>query len=128
MKLLKVFEINLPLPNNFSTLNLLLKSPKHMSDFLSLISECLYADDTELVGEGNTLNPEPLAVLNTAECIDACIKTWGCRYWTVTKSPKNASQTTVECDLKSWKGRRSSAPGYISGSLPSACCKYNDRF
>merc|ERR1712008_638844 len=59
-------------------------------------SECLYADDTELVGDCNTLNSEPLAVLNTAECIDACVKTWGCRYWTVTKSPKNASQTTVE--------------------------------
>jgi len=87
-------------------------------------SECLYADDAKLVGEGNTLNPEPLQVSNTADCIDECIKTWGCRYWTVKKDPISP-QTTVECDLKSWKGQRSPAPGFISGSLPSACCKFS---
>ena len=86
------------------------------------ITECLYADDAKLVGEGNTLNSEPLQVSNTAECIDACIKTWGCRYWTVRKYPVTP-KTTVECDLKSWKGQRSAASGFISGSLPSACCK-----
>lgn len=60
-------------------------------------------------------------VSKTADCIDACSKTLGCRYWTVSK-PQNSEK--VECFLKSWKGRRMEAPGFVSGSLPNACCKY----
>ena len=90
-----------------------------------LFSECLYADDTILVGEGNTLNSQPLVVTKTAECIDACINTWGCNYWTVEKSDEDRD---LKCDLKSWRGRIVKEPGYISGSLPSACCKWIFRY
>jgi len=86
-------------------------------------SECLYADDTKLVGEGNTLNPKPLVVTKTAECIDHCIKTWGCQYWTVEKADFGVP---VKCDLKSWRGRKVKTPGFISGSLPSACYPSNE--
>ena len=89
-------------------------------------SECFYADETQLVGDGNALNPKPINVGNTADCIESCINTWGCRYWTVSKSP-NLATGSVECHLKSWKGRREQAQGFISGSLPSACCKFGRR-
>lgn len=88
--------------------------------------ECFYADETQLVGDGNALNPKPINVGNTADCIESCINTWGCRYWTVSKSP-NLATGSVECHLKSWKGRREQAQGFISGSLPSACCKFGRR-
>ena len=94
------------------------KLPRHFS-------ECLYADDTKLVGEGNTLNSEPLVVTKTAECIDACINTWGCNYWTVEKSDNDKP---VKCTLKSWKGRQVQEPGFISGSLPSNCCELMNYF
>lgn len=84
-------------------------------------TECFYADDTKLVGEGSTLNSKPLMVTKTADCIDACTKTWGCRYWTVEKPLEKDSP--VQCYLKAWRGRQVATPGFISGSLPSACCK-----
>ena len=102
-------------------------------------AECFYADNTQLVGGvGSVINPNPLPVTSTGECIDACVKTWGCRYWTVTKTNANVNsnanakltsdtdvntEINVNCDLQKWKGRRIEAEGYISGSLPSACCK-----
>ena len=61
-------------------------------------------------------------VTKTADCIDACTKTWGCRYWTVEKPLEKDSP--VECYLKAWRGRQVATPGFISGSLPSACCEF----
>ena len=85
-------------------------------------SECFYADDTKLEGDGNSLTEKPVMVKKTADCIDTCINTFGCRYWTVSKSLNLT--VPVECHLKSWKGRRIPTPGFISGSLPSACCEF----
>ena len=51
-------------------------------------------------------------------------QTWGCRYWTVQKINNSNGDTSNVCTLKKWKGQLVHKEGYISGSLPSACCKY----
>ena len=78
--------------------------------------ECLYSDDTQLVG--GDLTPSSTPVTSTNACIDLCRKTEGCKYWTVTKGEKDQ-----RCQLKAWQGRMEAHRGYISGSLPSACCE-----
>ena len=54
---------------------------------------------------------------STNRCIDLCRATEGCRYWTVSKF------FPMSCRLKGWKGRLKRRSGFISGSLPSACCE-----
>ena len=50
-------------------------------------------------------------------------QTWGCRYWTVQKLDSSSGVASNICTLKKWKGQLVHKEGYISGSLPSACCK-----
>ena len=60
------------------------------------------------------------AVTSTAACIDLCREREGCKYWTITKGGADS-----RCQLKAWRGVLEKREGYISGSLPSACCEYD---
>ena len=60
-------------------------------------------------------------VSTTGECIDLCERTEGCNFWTVAK--RTTGSSTVNCQLRKWKGKLVKKSGYVSGSLPSACCK-----
>ena len=60
--------------------------------------------------------------LDTNKCIDACENTKGCNYWTVSKNGGlNGGQ--LRCQLRQFKGSMVKKTGFVSGSLPSACCK-----
>jgi len=77
----------------------------------------LYSDNTELVG--GDLRPEEedeegVLVADTSACIDLCVDTAGCRYWSVAKE-------SGRCRLKAWRGRLRRRAGHVSGSLPAAC-------
>ena len=85
-----------------------------------LFSECLYADNSVLVGGDIDALDEWSAVPSTAACIDLCREREGCKYWTITKGGADS-----RCQLKAWRGVLEKREGYISGSLPSACCEYD---
>jgi len=84
-------------------------------------SDCFYADDKFLEG-GSEKDSKMVIVGSTVNCIDRCIEMKKeCSYWSVSKSEDDNTQLT--CHLRRWKGRLIKKTGYISGSLPSACCK-----
>ena len=94
-----------------------------MSIVYSLLSECFYQDEILLEGGDENDNID-MEVSDTVECIDACEKTAGCKYWTVAKKAiQGSDRTTVKCQLRQWKGTAVEKGGYVSGSLPSACCE-----
>ena len=84
-----------------------------------LLSECLYADNSILVGGDIDSLDEWTPVSSTAACIDLCRERDGCNYWTITKEGVNS-----RCQLKAWRGVLEKEEGFISGSLPSACCEF----
>ena len=83
-----------------------------------ILSECLYADNSILVGGDIDSLDEWSPVKSTAACIDLCRERDGCKYWTITKGGEDS-----KCQLKAWRGVLEKQEGFISGSLPSACCK-----
>ena len=83
------------------------------------LPRCLYEDQTAFVGSdlpeifgggGVETNTE-----TSAECIDLCERTAGCRYWTWVMEEK------VNCFLKSGLAKTERRPKHVSGSDPSAC-------
>lgn len=86
--------------------------------------ECFYSDNSILLGgditnvTSTTDSDHWTPTSGTASCIDLCRNMPECKYWTVSKK---GSQS--KCQLKRWKGKLVKRFGYISGSLPSACCE-----
>ena len=83
------------------------------------LPRCLYEDQTAFLGEdlpavfgggGVETNNE-----TSAECIDLCEKTSGCRYWTWIMEER------VNCFLKKSLVNTERRPKHVSGSDPSAC-------
>ena len=86
--------------------------------WMMLLSECLYADNSILVGGDMDSLDEWSPVKSTAACIDLCRERDGCKYLTITKGGEDS-----KCQLKAWRGVLEKQEGFISGSLPSACCE-----
>ena len=85
------------------------------------LSDCFYADEKFLEG-GSDKDVKIEIVTSTVNCIDRCIEMKKeCSYWSVSK--KHDDNNELTCQLRRWKGRLIERKGYISGSLPSACCK-----
>ncbi|TRY69316.1 hypothetical protein TCAL_09878, partial [Tigriopus californicus] len=91
-----------------------------------LENECLYADNTALMGGDLRVDsdgkPIPTIVTGTTRCIDLCNRTPECQYWVISKQGQKS-----QCILKKWKGRLVKKEGYVSGSLPKACFSVNKR-
>ena len=83
------------------------------------LPRCLYEDQTTFLGSdlpavfgggGVETNTQ-----SSAECIDLCERTSGCKYWTWVMEEK------VNCFLKSSLVKSERRPKHVSGSDPSAC-------
>ena len=84
-------------------------------------ADCFYADEKFLEG-GSDKDVKIEIVGSTVNCIDRCIEMKKeCSYWSVSKKQDDNNQLT--CHLRRWKGRLIERKGFISGSLPSACCE-----
>lgn len=83
-----------------------------------LFSECLYADDATLSGG---LDLSVTRSNGTADCVHKCQAFDGCQYWVVQKTLRRGEDS--ECRLRGWKGKLVKTPGFVSGSVPEACCK-----
>ena len=75
----------------------------------------------------NQTNQQPVTLKMCLKVYLVFSQTWGCRYWTVQKLDTSTGDSSSNvCTLKKWKGQLVHKEGYISGSLPSACCEYFD--
>ena len=93
----------------------------YLNLFFNVFADCFYADEKFLEG-GSDKDVRIEIVGSTVNCIDKCIEMKNeCSYWSVSKKQDDNNQLT--CHLRRWKGRLIERKGFISGSLPSACCE-----